>query len=279
MIDGFARELFAAVFAEAATLTAPVRAACRDQLSLVRWFTGFGWNLEAALGADLARAVEILDGARADLVRLHDALDQRDETAMIDAARRTISDAMAHAGELHDSLQAARPVAVGDDVIAAFGRDLAGQLALHYLGARAPLAFQLAGLVGLVHTERAEPLYSADASVMLRYPIDRLVLDPQAIVAAAANPLLELLRALATAAAAGDLLDPLAAVKAIVQDKLALLRTAIGDRPLDDLVVAVTAAGVRISSHLLPVPAAGAPPIHIATSEPAWPTLELAADG
>ncbi len=279
MIDGFARELFAAVFAEAATLTAPVRAACRDQLSLVRWFTGFGWNLEAALGANLARAVEILDGARADLVRLHDALDQRDETAMIDAARRTISDAMAHAGELHDSLQAARPVAVGDDVIAAFGRDLAGQLALHYLGARAPLAFQLAGLVGLVHTERAEPLYSADASVMLRYPIDRLVLDPQAIVAAAANPLLELLRALATAAAAGDLLDPLAAVKAIVQDKLALLRTAIGDRPLDDLVVAVTAAGVRISSHLLPVPAAGAPPIHIATSEPAWPTLELAADG
>src|SRR5262249_32138249 len=129
------------------------------------------------------------------------------------------------------------------------------------------------------HSERAEPLYSADGTVMLRCPIERLVFDPQALVTAAANPLRELLRTLSQLSDAANLRDPRAAIQAIMEDKLALLIQMVGDRPLDDLVVTVTAAGVRISSHLLPVPAAGAPPIHLASSQPAWPTLDIAADG
>jgi hypothetical protein len=272
MVD-FVRQLFQSVFAEGVTLISPLRRACRDQLSLYRFFLGMGWNLEAALGADLARAVAILDDTRRDLVGLMDALQHNDETAVLDAARETLTGAMERSRELYECLQAAAPVDVADEVIEAFVRDVAGELAVRYLGTRAPLLFQLAGLVGLVRVERPRRLTSTDGAVLLRYPIERLAFSPEALVEAAANPLMEVLQAIARMDGAEDLLDPLKPLQAAVEAKLRALLRGAGDRPLDDLELVLSAAGLRVSSGLLPRPPAGAPPIDLAFSDPAWPTL------
>lgn len=264
----FAEILLRDVLLELRLIADPLVRVTRGQASLFRFFSSFGWNLEAMLGADLTQVAQSLNDIREDLDGLVGAVQGDSETQIARAAGERIRALIARSQEIYPHLLAAAPASFDDATLQALAQDTIEHLLTLYFARRMPVAYQLATLAGVVVTERAAPIHADGGNgALLRYPIERAVFRPRAVVDAALNPLFDLVREINPLELSGPeaLLD---ALREALEKRVRMLYLSARGRGLDGMRVQLDHTSVRlVGGKWLPFPETGSQPIRIELDE------------
>lgn len=273
-MDDFTIRLLHDALREAESLVSPLLRACRSHIHLYHFFLEIGWDLQTALGTDLAAVRSHVETARFNLEGLPAALARGDESAVALAARDMLRDVIQSAQPLFDLLQAARPLPVSEEVLAAFAEDLADHLLTLYVANKTPLLFRLGLIFGLLRPERATPLHAAPPDGrMLRYPVMRMLIRPRQLVMGALNPALGML---------AGLNDPEtfpAVLRARLEAAAARVLEATRGRGLQGLQLRLAPTGLYFDGGPLPRPPDGAAVIRVPLHPSGTPVLEVGPSG
>lgn len=281
-LSRFFKAFFHSTMEEFRHLSAPLFSAAGNPIALYRMLHQTGWDLDTIFGVDPVRLSEDFHLAEQTAEAISLAITNEDDETVVQEAHTRFKAFIERIEALYPTLMGLEDVADTLDSIvpehaAEFGKDLFNHLILRYLHHRAPLAFSLGKLFGLIVIHPASAIYPGNnpSKAPVRYPIERPTINWQGLLNPQTNPFAALIYQI-NFSEVNSLKSFLNEVQKLFHKFRRELYQSIGNRGLDGMVVRLDATGLRLErGNWLPFPEPEDPPMTIRLSEPGYPQMVI----
>lgn len=280
----FSNAFFRSAMREFTYLYEPLFGLAANPITFYRYLHQLGWDFDTLFGVETDRWLTDFQITEQAAKAILQALQQEDNHTLIEEAHTKFKVFVDRLSDLYPTLLDLEVGSTLEDAslehAQALATDIVQHLVITYLYHRAPLAFQLGKLLGMIVMRPPTVIYPGNDHTRkpIRFPLERPTLNWEAFLHPHTNPFAALLYQVDFSQ-----IDSLDSLLEEVQDLFKKFRRelyrATGGRGLNGMVVHLDATGLSLQGgSYLPFTEATDEPLLIQLDRPGSPRLEISAD-